>query len=55
MLIVECCFSSVGDRPRSGVLLSLSVIVILGAGDCSILGLDGPAGGRSELLDLDLD
>ena len=44
-----------GDRPRSGVLFSLSVTVILGAGDCSVLGRDGPAGGRSELLDLDLD
>ena len=44
-----------GDRPRSGVLLSLSITVILGAGDCSVLGLHGPAGGRSELLDLDLD
>ena len=44
-----------GDRPRSGVLFSLSVTVILGAGDCSVLGHDGPAGGRCELLDLDLD
>ena len=52
MLIVICCLSSVGNHPRSGVLLS--VIVILGAGDCSVLGLVGPAGGRSELLDLDL-
>ena len=55
MLIVECCLSSLGDHPRSGVLLSLPVIVMLGAGDCSVLGLEGPAGGRSELLDLDLD
>ena len=55
MLIVECYLSCVGDRPHSGVLFSLSVTVILGAGDCSVLGLDGPAGGRSELLDLDLD
>ena len=55
MLIVECCLSSVGDRPRSGVLFLLSVTVILGAGDCSVFGLDDPAGGRSKLLDLDLD
>ena len=41
-----------GDRPLSGVLPALSVTVILGAGERSCLG---PAGGRSELLDLDLD
>ena len=41
-----------GDRPLSGVLPVLSVIVMLGAGDCPCLG---PGGGRSELLDLDLD
>ena len=47
--------SSGGDCPRSAVFPSLSVMVILGAGDCSVLGRDGPVGGRSELLDLDLD
>ena len=41
-----------GDRPLSGVLPALSVMVILGAGERSCLR---PGGGRSELLDLDLD
>ena len=41
-----------GDRPLSGVLPVLSVIVMLGAGDCTCLG---SGGGRSELRDLDLD
>ena len=41
-----------GDRPLSGVLPALSVTVILGAGERSCLG---PGGGRTELLDLDLD
>ena len=41
-----------GDRPLSGVLPVLSVIVMIGAGERSCLG---PGGGRSELLDLDLD
>ena len=41
-----------GDRPLSGVLPALSDIVMLGAGKCPCLG---PGGGRSELLDLDLD
>ena len=45
LLIVECCLSSIGDRPRSGVLFPLSVTVIQGAGDCSVLGLDGLAVG----------
>ena len=43
----------VGDRPLSGVLLSLSVIVMLGVGD-GCLYTDGVLGGYSELLDLDL-
>ena len=41
-----------GDCPLSGVLPVLSVIVMLGAGDCPCLG---PGRGRSELLYLDLD
>ena len=41
-----------GDHLLSGVLPALSVIVMLGAGDCPCLI---PGCGRSELLDLDLD
>ena len=41
-----------GDHPLSGVLPALLVTVMLGAGERSCLG---PGGGRSELLDLDLD
>ena len=41
-----------GDHRLSGVLPVLSVIVILGAGECSCLG---PGGGQSELQDLDLN
>ena len=43
----------VGDRPQSGVLLSLSVIVMLGVGD-GCLYTDWVVCGYSELLDLDL-
>ena len=43
----------VGDRSPSGVLLSLSVIVMLGVGD-GCLYTDWILGGCSELLDLDL-
>ena len=43
----------VGDRSLSGVLLSLSVIVMLGVGD-GCLYTDCVLGGCSELLDLDL-
>ena len=43
----------VGDRPLSGVLHSLSVIVMLGVGD-GYLYTDWVLGGCSELLDLDL-
>ena len=43
----------VGDRPVSGVLLSVSVIVILGVGD-GCLYTDWIVGGCNELLDLDL-
>ena len=43
----------VGDRPLSGVLLSLSVIVMLGVGD-GYLYTNWILGGCSELLDLDL-
>ena len=42
-----------GDRPLSGVLLSLSVIVMLGMGD-GCLNTDWILGGCSELLDCDL-
>ena len=55
MGIVKCCLSSVGNCPHSRILLLLSVIIILGAGDYSVLGLDGSAEWRSELLNLDLD
>ena len=41
-----------GDHPLSGFLPVLSVIVMLGAGECFSLG---PGRGRSELLDLVLD
>ena len=43
----------VGDHPLSGVLLSLSVIVMLGVGD-GCLYTDWILGECSELLDLDL-
>ena len=43
----------VGDGSLSGVLLSLSVIVMLGVGD-GCLYTDWVLGGCSELLDLDL-
>ena len=43
----------VGNRPLSGVLLSLSVIVMLGVGD-GCLYTDWVLGRCSELLDLDL-
>ena len=42
-----------GDRPLSGVILSLSVIVMLGVGD-GCLYTDWILGGYSELLDRDL-
>ena len=42
-----------GDRSLFGVLLSLSVIVMLGVGD-GCLYTDWVLGGCSELLDLDL-
>ena len=43
----------VGDCPLSGLLLSLSVIVMLGVGD-GCLYTDWVLGGCSEILDLDL-
>ena len=43
----------VGDHSLSGVLLSLSVIVMLGVGD-GCLYTDWILGGCSELLDRDL-
>ena len=43
----------VGDHPLSGVLLSLSVILMLGVGD-GCLYTDWVLGGCSELLDRDL-
>ena len=43
----------VGDHSLSGVLLSLSVIVMLGVGD-RCLYTDWVLGGCSELLDRDL-
>ena len=43
----------VGDRSLSGMLLSLSVIVMLGVGD-GCLYTDWVLGGCSELQDLDL-
>ena len=44
----------VGDRPLISVLLSLSVIVILGAGD-ACLCVESLSGGWNELLNLDRD
>ena len=46
-------YVSVGDHPLSGVLLSLSVIVMLGVGD-GCLNTDWVLGGCSELQDRDL-
>ena len=43
-----------GDRPLIGVLLSLSVTVILGVGDCCLC-VESLSGGCNELLDLDRD
>ena len=41
LLIVLCCLLSVGNCPHSGILPSLSIIVILGADERSSLGHSG--------------